>query len=141
MTINDYMTGDHRACDEIFTKVENIVADGKIAEAKDEFGEFYSAMIHHFEMEERVIFPEFNEKNVSGCNPTGVMIMEHEQMKQLMGKMLEAVESEDSDKFLSISETFMMLLQQHNMKEEQMMYNMADEVLDSQDIIEKIKEI
>jgi len=40
--------------------------------------------------------------------------------------------------FLGASETLLFTMQQHNMKEEQMMYTMADDTLDSSKIIEEM---
>jgi hemerythrin-like domain-containing protein len=57
------------------------------------------------------------------------MVFEHEQVRGLIGKMAEAVESKDKDAYLSLAESMMILLQQHNMKEEQMLYAMCDRVI------------
>jgi iron-sulfur cluster repair protein YtfE (RIC family) len=43
--------------------------------------------------------------------------------------MSSAVEDKDPERLLSAGETLLILMQQHNMKEEQMLYPMADEVL------------
>jgi hemerythrin-like domain-containing protein len=43
--------------------------------------------------------------------------------------MAEAVERKDTDAYLSLAESMMILLQQHNMKEEQMLYAMCDRVI------------
>ena len=39
-----------------------------------------------------------------------------------------AVENRDKENYLGLSETLMMLMQQHNMKEEQVLYRMMDQV-------------
>jgi hemerythrin-like domain-containing protein len=46
-----------------------------------------------------------------------------------MQQLLEAIENDNKDKFFGLSETLMILLQQHNMKEEQMLYTMAQQHL------------
>jgi iron-sulfur cluster repair protein YtfE (RIC family) len=43
--------------------------------------------------------------------------------------MKEAFAARDQGKFLSLSDTWMMLTQQHNMKEEEVLYPMMDEAL------------
>jgi hemerythrin-like domain-containing protein len=58
--------------------------------------------------------------------------------------MAQAIESEDKDAYLSLAESMMILLQQHNMKEEQMLYAMADRLMDAskkEELINKMKEI
>ena len=141
MTINQFMTVDHRACDEQFANLENIVDSGNFEGGKAMFEEFEKHMLHHFDMEEKVMFLEFNECGGGHCNPTGVMIMEHEQMRVLFTQMRTALESNDKERFLGLSENLLFVMQQHNMKEEQIMYNMADENLPSDEIIQKMQNI
>ncbi len=72
------------------------------------------------------------------------MRYEHEQVKGLIGKLAEAVESKDKDSYLSLCESMMILLQQHNMKEEQMLYAMCDRVLPPEtkaSTLEKMKKV
>ncbi|NOR57820.1 MAG: hemerythrin domain-containing protein, partial [Sulfurimonas sp.] len=95
----------------------------------------------HFKMEEMVLFPMFEQKTGMTEGPTQVMVMEHEQMRKLLSKMEDAVESNDNDKFFSLSETLMILMQQHNMKEEQMLYTMIQQHLgdDADHIISRMR--
>lgn len=141
MTINQFMTEDHRACDDQFAELENIVDQGNFEGAKIMFSEFKDHMLKHFNMEESVMFEQFNNAEGAGCNPTGVMIMEHDQMKDLFNKMEDAINKQDKENFLGLSENLLFVMQQHNMKEEQIMYNLADETLNSEAIIEQMKEI
>ena len=50
------------------------------------------------------------------------MRYEHKRVRQLIGQMAGAPEDKDKDAYLSLAESIMILLQQHNMKEEQMLY-------------------
>ncbi len=61
--------------------------------------------------------------------PTQVMRMEHEQMRELMQDMAHAMIKTDYEGYLGLSETLNMLMQQHNMKEENVLYPMTDQVL------------
>ncbi len=128
--IKEYMSSDHRACDESFANMENAVHDGNWAEAKKLFESFASDLIYHFDMEEKVMFPAFEARSASAhCNPTPVMLMEHEQMRKLVSDMRTDIDAKNKDHFFGLSETLMMTMQQHNMKEEQMMYPMVDEAM------------
>jgi hemerythrin-like domain-containing protein len=89
-------------------------------------------MERHFQREERVMFPEFENKTGMLNGPTEMMRQEHAQMRNLMSQLLEAIETNDKDKFFGLSETLMILLQQHNMKEEQMLYTMAQQHLSAE---------
>lgn len=126
MTIKEYMTQDHRDCDELFSDLENRVAKGEWSEAKQLFTPFYEAMIRHFRLEEEVIFPAFEQKTGMTQGPTRVMSMEHDQMRQVLKGLEGALEGEEKGRFLGLSETLMILTQQHNMKEEQMLYTMVN---------------
>jgi len=141
MTINQFMTADHRECDAEFATLEMLVDKEDFAQAKESFEAFSQHMLHHFDMEELVMFPEFNKNAGGGCNPTGVMVMEHDQMRQLFSQMQNALLAKDKEKFLGLSETLLFIMGQHNMKEEQMMYNLADSALDSEQIIKKMQEL
>lgn len=139
MTVNQFMTQDHRSCDEEFAELENLVDSGDFSKAEKLFKEFKEHMEHHFTMEEKVMFPEFNTCSCGGCNPTTVMIMEHEQMRTLFAQMEEALAKKEKNQFLGTSENLLFVMQQHNMKEEQIMYNLVDNSLNCEEIIEKMK--
>jgi len=131
--IKEYMSKDHKACDESFATMENAVHDENWNEAKKLFESFASDLLYHFDMEEKVMFPAFEARSASAhCNPTPVMLMEHEQMKKLLIDMRADVDSKNKEHFFGLSETLMMTMQQHNMKEEQMMYPMVDEVMEAE---------
>jgi hemerythrin-like domain-containing protein len=57
------------------------------------------------------------------------MRMEHAQMRGLLQEMAGAVTNADESRYLGLSETLNMLMQQHNLKEENMLYPMSDQVL------------
>jgi hemerythrin-like domain-containing protein len=61
--------------------------------------------------------------------PTQMMRMEHIQMRELFDQLDASLKRQDSDAFLGDCETLLIIMQQHNMKEEQMLYPMADQVL------------
>jgi len=127
-TLKEYLIDDHRRCDDIFAKME-AKANSSLADAKEETEAFIADMEKHFQREERVVFPEFEAKTGMVNGPTEMMRQEHNQMRHLMKQLLEAIESENRDKFFGLCETLMILLQQHNMKEEQMLYTMAQQYL------------
>ena len=68
---------------------------------------------------------------MSGGGPTQVMRMEHEQMRGVLAQMAAAVERGDFDELVDQGDTLNVLIQQHNMKEEGMLYPMAERALDA----------
>lgn len=141
-TIKEYLSSDHSRCDELFAAVEDSVADS-IDNAKEVYETFAEATERHFQMEERVMFPEFEQKTGMLAGPTEMMRQEHMQMRSLLKEMGLAIEAKDKDKFFGNSETLMILMQQHNMKEEQMIYTMIQDHLgdDADHIVSRMRTI
>jgi hemerythrin-like domain-containing protein len=128
-TILDFLGSDHRACDDLFASAEAAVAQKNWDRARSLFDRFQAAMAHHLAMEETVLFPAFEARTHNSTGPTQVMRMEHEQMRSLLQDMASAVAEASQSRFLGLSETLNMLMQQHNLKEESMLYPMSDQVL------------
>lgn len=144
MIISNYMKAEHRDCDTIFAGAEEAVALGEWGVAEQRFIEFSNDTLTHFKREEDELFPAFEAQTGSSEGPTQVMRFEHDQVRGLIGKMAEAIESQDRDAYLSLAESMMILLQQHNMKEEQMLYAMCDRVLPpelKESTLEKMKAV
>jgi len=141
--ILEFMRDDHRACDHLYTEAENALADKKVEEAKTLFEQFYRATNHHFDMEERQLFITFEKRTGMMGGPTQMMRYEHQQLRAQLESMLKALNEGKHDDFFGIGESFMIMLQQHNMKEEQMLYPMIDRALegDAQIMIQTLKEM
>lgn len=141
-TIVEFMTAVHRHCDEEIAAAEEAVSKQMWSEASQGWTRFADEMTLHFAREERVLFPAFEEATGMTEGPTAVMRMEHEQMRHMLSQLAEAVAAEDGPRFLDLSETLMVLIQQHNMKEEQMLYPMCDRALtDTERIISEIEKV
>ncbi|MFA5454574.1 MAG: hemerythrin domain-containing protein [Sulfurimonas sp.] len=130
-TIKEYLTASHGECDELFANMEDAVSKS-IERAKEAYETFAKEIERHFQMEERVMFLEFEQKTGMTQGPTAMMRHEHAQMRNLIAEMGKAIEAKDKDKFFGNSETLMILMQQHNMKEEQMLYTMAQQHLSAE---------
>ncbi|HUW38162.1 MAG TPA: hemerythrin domain-containing protein [Rhodocyclaceae bacterium] len=127
--ISDYMNKDHRDCDAAFARAGNMAAAGDYAGLERDGGAFLREIERHIEIEEKLLFPAFEEKTGMTSGPTETMCMEHEQMHGMFARMRAAIEAKDAKQYLDTAETLHMLLQQHNMKEETMMYPMLDQAL------------
>lgn len=139
-TISRYLTDHHHHCDELFARAEDAVAVKNWPTAEAEFQQFHEAMTHHFAMEEEVMFPAFEGHTGMSMGPTQVMRAEHEQMKHLFRAMADALRARDAEDYLGQSETLLMMMQQHNLKEEQILYPMADQALagEGDDIVRRM---
>ncbi len=140
--IKDFMTQDHRECDNLYAPVEEAISKGDFEKALELFIPFKQAMLRHFAMEEEVLFPKMEEFLGSGEGPIYVMKMEHAQIRSILDQMGEAIEAKNQQKALGFGETFMIMTQQHNMKEEQILYTMAEQLpLEKEKILQQMKEI
>jgi hemerythrin-like domain-containing protein len=64
--------------------------------------------------------------------PTQMMRFEHAQMRDLIEQMERALNGRDGSGFAGAAETLLILMQQHNMKEENILYPMCDRSLATQ---------
>ena len=126
-TIDEVMTAGHRTCDRYFSEAEATVADGDWSGAGDAWSRFSRGLDKHLtRLEEELLFPAFEEVNGAG-GPTQVMRMEHVQIRTLVEQMRSVLAARDRQAFLGLAETLMLLMQQHNRKEEQILYPMMDQ--------------
>ncbi|TAN84192.1 MAG: hemerythrin domain-containing protein [Gallionella sp.] len=127
-TIAETMTADHKACDDEFAHAEQAAFAGNWSGAETGFNAFRNGMAHHFKMEEDVLFPAL----VSAGGPSGpvhIMRMEHTQIRGLLEQMAAALANKNAQEYGGLSETLLIVMQQHNLKEEQILYPIADQVL------------
>lgn len=142
--ISDYMSRHHRDCDDAFARAEEAVAAASNwSDAERYAGTFLREMERHIGMEENVLFPAFEEATGMDGGPTAMMRMEHEQMRDLFVGMRAAIATKNADEYAGLSETFLVLLQQHNMKEESMLYPMLDQALgnDAGELLARIEQM
>lgn len=141
MQIKTFMTQKHRNCDELFSTLENSVVASKWADAENQFPDFAQSFLHHFQQEEEVMFPAIEAQMGGQGGPPYVMRMEHQQIRQIITQMETALRQHQQNDFLGFSDTLMILVQQHNMKEEQILYPMADQMLDASHIVSEMEKL
>ncbi|MBF0426668.1 MAG: hemerythrin domain-containing protein [Magnetococcales bacterium] len=124
--IVEFLTADHRRCDTIFATLEQEATAGNKETTGRFLGRFERGMQHHFNMEEKVFFPAFEARTGMTRGPTMVMRMEHEQMRGILKQMRQALDGGDVGGVARACSTLLMVMQQHNIKEEQMLYAMGD---------------
>ena len=123
------MADDHRFCDACLVAVDQATAQGDWARAMSEFTSLRNALHGHFSAEESVLFPLFERQTGYYLGPTQVMRSEHAQIRQLLAAAESALNLRDADDYAGHSETLLIMLQQHNIKEENVLYPMCDQQL------------
>jgi DUF438 domain-containing protein len=141
--ITEAFSDEHRNCDDLFSEAENGAGSGDLAAASNAFAAFVDETERHFRREEEILFPEFERRTGHGGGPTNVMRSEHIRMRHLFAEMTACLGRGDGEHFLGLSETLLIMMQQHNAKEEQVLYPMADNVIaeDAEPLLEKTKSI
>jgi hemerythrin-like domain-containing protein len=129
MTIATTYADHHRHCDEAFAQAEAEAQEGDWEAARGAFERFTQALTTHLSSEEQTLFPAFEAATGMTAGPTAVMRLEHAQMRQLLGELTHALAAKDADGFGGAAETLLVLMQQHNLKEENMLYPMCDRAL------------
>ena len=124
---SDILPDHHRHCDELFVVAEEAAQSGDWAAAKATFERFNAQMAAHFDAEESVLFPAFEVATGMTQRPTQMMRHEHQQMRSLLAQLEFACTEHDEDGYAGAAETLLMLMQQHNMKEENILYPLCDE--------------
>lgn len=145
-SISQFLTDDHHRCDALYAQAEAAVGAAHWDAAGDGFARFRTALLRHFKMEEETLFPAFEAASGLVFGPTAVMRLEHAQMRELLNGMARAVDDRDREAYLGIAETLLVLMQQHNFKEERVLYPMtdstfgadADALLDRMQGVEKV---
>ncbi|MBI3525630.1 MAG: hemerythrin domain-containing protein [Betaproteobacteria bacterium] len=130
--IGQILPHHHRHCDVIFTAAEKSAQRGNWTECDAACEQFSRQLLAHFDAEESLLFPAFESASGMREGPTQVMRLEHGQMRQLLGQLGAARLARDAETFAGVAETLLILMQQHNMKEENILYPMCDRVLEAQ---------
>ena len=129
-SLSAFFTQDHRDCDARWADVEELLDASDIETAQPAWEKFDNGLRRHMAMEEEVLFPAFDLRSgMSGGGPVAMMKMEHQQMRGLLDQIGECMDAGDAQEALDIGDTLLMLVQQHNVKEEGMLYPMAENML------------
>ncbi|MBI5781224.1 MAG: hemerythrin domain-containing protein [Rhodocyclales bacterium] len=128
-TITTLFTRDHRRADEDFAAVEAALLTGPLASALDAWETLEAELQHHFLTEEEALFPAFETATGMSGGPTEAMRLEHTQMRELFAPLAAAIEAGETESVRDLLETLLVMLQQHNMKEENVLYPLCDQAL------------
>lgn len=131
-TFTEWFFTDHRACDQLFAEGEAAMLLGDWNRCRQAMRRFSEAMERHFQLEEAILFPAYESASGAPGGPTAVMRQEHAQMRPLIAALAGAAADADPRAFRDAFETLLLFMQQHNLKEEQVLYPLCDRVLASQ---------
>jgi len=135
------MTADHRRCDVLEVAVEESIAKRDWDEAEEQFDRFAFRLKRHLQIEEEELFPVFEQTSGSVQGPTSVMRIEHDQMREMLDRLKHNLLEHDDESYAGNSETLHILMMQHNLKEEQILYPAFDRnfAKDATEMLERIR--
>ncbi|ATQ76980.1 hemerythrin HHE cation-binding protein [Massilia violaceinigra] len=128
-TIGSYLEADHVRCDALFASARHAVRKGLWREAGHAFATFCHALERHLLMEERIVFPAFENAIGAASAPTASMRSEHLRIRGVVQRLSNALRERDTEAFLDHADTLGIVLYQHSEKEEGVLYPMIERVL------------
>ncbi len=130
-TVTEYLEGDHRRLDAMLPEVGRLSRAGSYPGAAGRFATFAESLDRHIEAEEQVLFPVFEGMTGTSTGPTQVMRWEHQQIREWMRRISAALAGEAAVAAADALGGLTEVLTSHNVKEEQMLYPMADSAVGS----------
>lgn len=119
------MTAQHMECDEQLHRVENALLKSDLTAAERNFRLFSAQLDQHFVLEEERLFPAFEQATGMANGPTTVMRAEHIEIRALRDELATALQAQQVQAALGLIDTLNVLIQQHNVKEENILYPMC----------------
>ncbi len=127
--ISTLMSQDHRNCDSNYEIIEKFLEQNNLAMAKNSFEIWRDKNLKHFLIEEEILFLETIKAIGGKIPPIMVMELEHLQIRNCFLEIENSLLAEDITKFYQLAETCMIMIQQHNFKEEQILYPIIDRAI------------
>ena len=128
-TISNFMSDDHRRCDDVFAEVEQALAAGDWAAASERFSIFTRACWCTSRPRKRCCFRPLSARPALTMGPTQVMRNEYVQMRALMDAAAASLAAGDAEGYSGNAETLLIMMQQHNMKEKTSSIRCATSIL------------
>jgi iron-sulfur cluster repair protein YtfE (RIC family) len=127
--VSSFLDHDHARCDALYVQSVAFVIARDWERAAKRFSDFSDSLLRHMAMEESIVYPAFEEELGTATGPTQSMRSEHLLLRGLLHRLSESIEQKNVIEFSDHADTFRITMQQHNLKEEGILYPMVDRVL------------
>lgn len=128
--INEALSWDHDRLDALEEEAFKKRGEGDLRSARDLYAVFAAGLRRHIGFEEEILFPAFEE--TSGmpptAGPTAVMRAEHREIEELIGKIEAGIGEKDAP-VEEWRRSLHLVLGEHNLKEEGILYPSTDQLL------------
>ena len=136
----DVLKEEHRVIERVLAVVERLAQNPRTTSPEDwkkalDFIRGFADQCHHLK-EEKILFPVLEKRGIAReGGPIGMMLVEHEEGRAYVREMVEALAhwGEDSEVRRTIlaqnARAYLRLLREHIRKEDEVLFQMADEAL------------
>ena len=132
-TITEYLAWDHDRLDGMLSNAIENAERRDWSAAAALLRDFRHGLERHIEIEEGILFPEFDQRTgMGGGGPTAVMRAEHTKIKQWLEESSRAVDAKDLDDVRRCRAGLIDVLVDHNLKEERILYPGTDRLFDEE---------
>jgi len=136
----DVLKYDHRIIEKVLAALQGFTESPGKARLENwgkavDFIRNFADRCHHLK-EEKIFFPALEKKGIPrDGGPIGMMLTEHEEGRGYVRAMAEALKGEVPPKtaLAENARAYLSLLRDHIRKEDEILFNMADEVLSSEE--------
>lgn len=128
-TLSGYLAGDHHHCDALMRRAAACIQHGQWPDARRAVLDFQGALERHLLIEERVLFPAFEQAFGDEQCPTRALRVEHLRIRGMAQRLVNAVQETDRHAFATHAEVLLLTMHQHGEKEEGVLYPMIERVL------------
>ncbi len=127
--LSESLLEHHRYCDRLFASAFEAAAAADWEAFKRRVANLSETLELHIAFEEGELFPAFEEASGLRGGPTEVMCAEHAEMRELLAALGAAEPRIDPQGCCAELEQLRTILQEHNVKEETVLYPACDQLL------------
>lgn len=128
-TLASYLEQDHVHCDALFRTTNESACAARWPQAAREMAAFRYALERHLLIEERILYPAYENAVGHAVGPTLSMRAEHLRIRAIVQRLADAVRAQDRDAFFNHADAFLLMMHQHSEKEEGIVYPRIARVL------------
>ncbi|MES2149445.1 MAG: hemerythrin domain-containing protein [Pseudomonadota bacterium] len=128
-TISTYLVNDHARCEALFTQVCAALEETQWSQAARAFSCFDDALERHLLIEERVVYPAYENAIHDLATPTAVRRSEHLTIRALAQRLAFALNKHLASEASHLAAELQTLLCLHHRAEEQRLFPMLERVL------------
>lgn len=127
-TIVNILSRDHSHCDELLLQAELNMEKHRWELGLVMFRKFKQTLVRHLTVEETALFPALAEVMSASVPSINAMRVEHQKIMQVLRELDSAVGERDMDQFVGRAKALNLILQQHNCREEHMLYSISGQI-------------